>query len=81
MIRPQRYSTLQKPISGYQSQVGSDRVALINLPVRTLDHDDVQQIVVSFMTTYDMSRLLTLQYDLQQPRPHRSKFKQNTHHA
>ena len=30
MIRPQRYSTLQNPISGYQPQVGSDRVALIN---------------------------------------------------
>ena len=36
MVRPPRYSTLQKPISGYQPQVGSDRVALINLAVRTL---------------------------------------------
>ena len=36
MIRLQRYSTLQKPISGYQPQVGSDRVALINIAVRTL---------------------------------------------
>ena len=36
IIRPQRYSTLQKPISGYQPQVGSDRAALMNIPARTL---------------------------------------------
>ena len=29
MIRPQRYNALQMPTSGYQPQVGSDRVALI----------------------------------------------------
>ena len=39
MVRPQRYSTLQKPISGYQPQVGSDRVALTNLAVRTSGND------------------------------------------
>ena len=50
MVRPQRYSTLQKPISGYQPQVGSDRVALINLAIRTLDNDHVQRIVVSLIT-------------------------------
>ena len=81
MVRPQGYSTLQKPISGYQPQVGSDRVALINLAVRTLGNDYVQQVVVSLITTYDLSRLLTEQYGLQQPRPRRSNFKQNTHHA
>ena len=36
MVRPPWYSTRHKPISGYLPQVGSDRVALINLDVRTL---------------------------------------------
>ena len=48
MIRPQRYSILQKPISGYQPQVGSDRVALINIAVRTLGNGQVQHIPVIF---------------------------------
>ena len=53
MIRPQRYSTLQKkkPISGYQPQVGSDRVTLIDIAVRTLGNGRVQHIVVNFTTT------------------------------
>ena len=51
-VRPQRYSTLQKAISGYQPQLGSDRVALINLAARTLCNGHVQQkIVVSLITT------------------------------
>ena len=50
-VRPQRHSTLQKPISGYQPQVGSDGVALINLAVRTLGNDHVQQMVASLITT------------------------------
>ena len=58
MVRPQPHSTFQKPISGYQPQVGSDRVALINLAIRTLGNDHVQQIVVSLITTQDLSRLL-----------------------
>ena len=49
MIR-QRYSTLQEPISGYQPQVGSNRVALISNAVRTLGNGQNQQIVVSFTT-------------------------------
>ena len=51
MVRSQGYSTLQKPISGYQPQVGSERVALINRAVRTLGNDYVPQIVVSLITT------------------------------
>ena len=51
MVRPKRYSTLQMPISGYQPQVGSDPFALINLAVRTLENDYVEQIVVSLITT------------------------------
>ena len=47
-IRPHRYSTLRKPISGYQPQVGSDRVALINTAVRTLGNDHSQQICQQF---------------------------------
>ena len=39
MVRPHRYSTLQKPISGYQPQVGSDRVDLMNRAVRTLGNN------------------------------------------
>ena len=50
MIRPQRYSTLQKPISGYQPQVGSDRGALINIAVRALGNGQVQHITVIFTT-------------------------------
>ena len=50
-VRPQRYNTLQKSISGYQPQVGSDQVALINLALRTLGNDHAQQIVVSLITT------------------------------
>ena len=50
MIR-QRYSILQKPISGYQPQVGSDRVALINIAVRRLGNGQVQHIPVMFTTT------------------------------
>ena len=65
MMRPQRYSTLQKPISGYQPQVGSDRVALINIPARALGNDQVQQIVVHFITTEDPPRLLTVNSDCQ----------------
>ena len=51
MMRPQRCSIFQKPLSGYQPQVGSDRVALIHIAVRTLGNDQVQQIVVSFTIT------------------------------
>ena len=51
MILPQRYSTLQKPISGCQRQVGSERVALINIAVRTLGNGQAQHIPVSFTTT------------------------------
>ena len=81
MVRPQQYSTPQKPISGYQPQVGSDLVALVNLAIRTLSNNHDQQIVVSVITTYDLSRLLPVQFALQQPRPQRSNFNQNTHHA
>ena len=51
MVRPPGYNTLQKPISGYQLQVGSDRVVLINLAVRTLGNDHVKHIVISLITT------------------------------
>ena len=51
MVRPQRYSTLETPISDYQLQVGSEREALINLAVRALGNDYVQHIVVSLITT------------------------------
>ena len=51
MIRPQRYGTLHMPISGYQPQVGSDRVALINIAVRMLGNDEVQHIPVIFTMT------------------------------
>ena len=50
-------------------------ISFDNLAVRTLGDDDVQQVVVSLITTQDLSRLLTVQYDLQQPRHHRSNFK------
>ena len=50
MVRPQLYSTLQKPFSGNEPQVGS-RVAFINLDVRTFGNDHVEQIVVSLITT------------------------------
>ena len=40
-----------KPISGYQPQLGSGRVALINIAVRTLSNGQVQHIPVSFPTT------------------------------
>ena len=48
--QPQRYNALQKPISGYQPQVGSNRIALINMAVRKLGNCQVQQIVVSLIT-------------------------------
>ena len=51
MLRPQRYSNLQKPISGYQPRVGSERTALINVATRTLGNDCVQEIVVRLITT------------------------------
>ena len=76
MVLPQRYSTVQRPISGYQPQVGSNRLASIKLALRRLGNDHVQQIVVTLITTCDLSRILTVQYDLQQPHPHRSNFKQ-----
>ena len=60
MIRPQRYSTLHKPVSAYQPQVGSDRVALISIAVHTLGNGQVQHIPVSFTTTQVLLRLLTV---------------------
>ena len=51
VIRPQRCSTLQKSTSGYQQQVGSDRVARMNLSVRRLANSQFQHIPVSFTTT------------------------------
>ena len=48
------------PISGYQPQVSSDRVSFINIAVRTLGSDQVQEIVVNFMTTLLLPRILTL---------------------
>ena len=63
MIRPQRYSTLQKPISGYQPQVGSDRVALKNIAVRKLVKGKIIKIVVSLTTTQDLPRLLAVNND------------------
>ena len=82
MVRPQWYSTLEKPTSGYQPQVGSDRVAFIkpNCPYvgqcscptnRDQSHHDLRSI-----TANDCAIL-----GIQQPRPHRPSFKQNTHHA
>ena len=55
------------------------RVALINIAVRTLGNDQVQHIPVSFITTYDLPRLLTV--IAQQPCPHQCIFKQTTHQA
>ena len=85
MVRPQRYSTLQKPISGYQPQVESDRVALINLAVRTLGNDCVQQIMVSLITTYDLSWLLTVQqlvcFSAAAPSPIQLQAKHTTRHT
>ena len=51
IIRPQRYNTLKKPISGYEPPVGSDRVALMNIAVRTLGNGQVQHIPVIFTMT------------------------------
>ena len=51
MIRPQRYSSLQKPFSGYQPQVGSDRVASVNIAAGTLGNHQVQSIFVRCSTT------------------------------
>ena len=51
MIRPQRYTTLQKPISGYQPQVGSGREALINIADRTLGNDPKKSWSVSIRPT------------------------------
>ena len=56
MVRPQRYTILQKPLSGYQPQVGSNRAALINIAVRTMGNGQVQHIPVSFTTTQDLPR-------------------------
>ena len=51
MIRSQGYSTFRKSISGYQPQVGSDRVVWINIANRSLAMIKSKQIVVSFITT------------------------------
>ena len=63
MIRPQRFNALREPISGYQPQVGSDRVALINIAVRTLGNGQVQHIPAIFTMTQDLPRLLTVNND------------------
>ena len=44
MTRLQRYSTLQKPISLYQPQVGLQRVALIDIAVRTSSNNQAQHL-------------------------------------
>ena len=73
MVRPQRCSTLQKPISGYQPQVGSDRVALMKpscpdvgqcsyLTNRGQSHHDIRSITATDCAILGMlysSRALT----------------------
>ena len=81
MVPPQRYSTLRKPTSDYQPQVVFDRLALINPAFHTLGNDRFQQVVVTLITTEYLLRLLTVQYDFQQRRPHRSNIKQTKHYA
>ena len=81
MVRPQRYSTLQTPISGYQPQFGSDRLAMIHLAVCMLGNDFVQNVVVCHITISDLSRRMTVHYNLRQLGPHRSNLKQTTYRA
>ena len=50
-------------ISGYQSQVGPDRIALMNIAVRTLGDGQVQHISFIFTMTLDLPRLLTVNND------------------
>ena len=73
MVRPQWYSTLEKPTSGYQPQVGSDRVAFIkpNCPYvgqcscptnRDQSHHDLRSITATDCAILGMlysSRALT----------------------
>ena len=82
MKRPQRYSTLQKSISGYRPQVGSGRVALIDIAVRTSANGHVRNIMVSFTKTYVLPSLMTMNNGcFQKPRDHQSIFKQTMNHA
>ena len=61
MMRPPRYSTFENLILSYKTQIRSYRAALTNRTCRTLDIDEAQQIVVSFVTTYDLLRVPTCQ--------------------
>ena len=62
-IRPQLYSTPQKPISSCQPQAGADRVAFISIAVRKLGNGQIQHIVASFTTILGLPSLLTVNND------------------
>ena len=81
MIRPQRYNTLQKPISGYQPQVGSDRVPLINITVRTLGNGQSNTSRSVSPRPNVLPRLLTVNNDCSEAASSAVHLEANQHHA
>ena len=80
-IRPQRYSTLQKPISGCQPQAGSDRVALINIAVSTLGNGQTNKSCSVSPRTKIYHVYLTVNNDCSAAASHQLIVKQTTRHT